>query len=104
MPTSNGTLLWLAPNRASARFDVDGTQTSCEMTLNPAVPFFGAAPATLDYDNKDQLFGAQRIDGHIGTGDFETSFSNSSKIKGDLNTPIDQYISVFGDGIWTQSL
>ncbi|PYH68291.1 uncharacterized protein BO88DRAFT_69450 [Aspergillus vadensis CBS 113365] len=88
MPTSNGTLLWLAPNRASANFDVDGTQTSCEMTLNPAVPFFGAAPATLDYDNKDQLSGAQNIDGHIG----------------DLNTPIDQYISVFGDGIWMQSL
>ncbi|RAK85210.1 hypothetical protein BO79DRAFT_273648 [Aspergillus costaricaensis CBS 115574] len=103
MPTSYGTLQWVAPNRANAKFYVDGVDTSCVMTLNAAVPNFGTSSASLNYDNKDQLSGTRSLYGHIGRQDFETDFENAPKIQGDLDMPIDQYISVDGNAIWTQS-
>lgn len=103
MPTYNGTLQWLAPNRANATFDIDGVDTTCALTINAAVPNFGSSDATLDFQDKDQLSGTRGFDGHIGRGDFETDFDNAPKIQGNLYSPIDQYIAVNGYAMWTRS-
>ncbi|GAQ36144.1 hypothetical protein AtubIFM54640_005066 [Aspergillus tubingensis] len=103
MPTSYGTLQWVAPNRANAKFDIDGVDTTCAMTINGAVPNFGSSEATLNFQDTDQLSGTRSFDGHIGRGDFETDFDNAPKIQGDLSMPIDQYITVMGNAIWTRS-
>jgi hypothetical protein len=73
------------------------------MTLNAAIPNFGTTSATLNYDDRDQLTGTRSLEGHIGRVDFETDLSNAPRIQGDLDMPIDQYISVSGNGMWTQS-
>ncbi|OJZ89753.1 hypothetical protein ASPFODRAFT_43036 [Aspergillus luchuensis CBS 106.47] len=103
MPTAQGIFTWTAPNQATAQFYVDGKISTCTMGLNGVLPNSGMTSATLNYDNIDQLSGTRSLDGHIGRGDFETDFENAPKIQGDLDRPIDQYISVYGNGRWTQS-
>ncbi|GLA74834.1 hypothetical protein AtubIFM55763_006080 [Aspergillus tubingensis] len=103
MPTSYGTLQWVAPNRANAEFNIDGVDTRCALTINAAVPNFGSSEATLDFQNTDQLSGTRSFDGHFGRADFETDFENAPKIQGNLDMPIAQNITVNGNAIWTQS-
>ncbi|RAH60134.1 hypothetical protein BO85DRAFT_485294 [Aspergillus piperis CBS 112811] len=102
MPTSQGTFRWTAPNLADAEFNVDGTFSRCDITLNVPIPNFGKTSATLNYDDISQLSGTQFFDGHIGRVDFETDFKNAPKIQGNLDTPIDKYIPVNGKGRWVE--
>ncbi|PYH39662.1 uncharacterized protein BO87DRAFT_381711 [Aspergillus neoniger CBS 115656] len=103
MPTSQGTFRWTAPNRADAEFDIDGTSSRCVITLSRPVQDFGKTSATLDYEDIEQLSGTHFFDGHIGRADFETDFYNAPKIQGNLDSLIDQYIFVDGNGMWTHS-
>ncbi|GJP95352.1 amino acid adenylation domain protein [Aspergillus niger] len=102
MPTSYGIFRWVAPNRADAVFDVDGYDSQCSLTLNPALPNFGTASAKLNYDTTEQLTGTHSFEGHIGSTDFETAFDNTPKIAGQLPMPVDQNFSTHGIGSWTQ--
>ncbi|GKZ59387.1 hypothetical protein AnigIFM49718_005263 [Aspergillus niger] len=104
MPEVEGYMKRMSSNQVEAHFDIDGSDYKCTLRAESQLPYFDLESAKLNYDNTGQLTGAHSLDGHVGKKDFATSFDNSSKIEGDLSSPIDQYSSFYGNAIWTRTM
>lgn len=100
MHTVTGTVVASVQNVFEATFVIDGAKRTYNGTINPAVSKFNVDPATLTYDDDDQLTGTDSYHGTIGT-DLKLNFDKGPTITGKLENDIAE-ASIDGGGPWNR--
>ncbi|KAF5126285.1 hypothetical protein E5D57_000196 [Metarhizium anisopliae] len=101
MPTVNGTLNHISPNRFTASFFIKGVVYQFPATVSPGLPTYTTNNTILKYTSVNDLTSTHHFSGVMGVNKFELAEDNGPIIKGDLNEPgIVPAITVDGSGQW----
>ncbi|KAF4958738.1 hypothetical protein FSARC_10929 [Fusarium sarcochroum] len=101
--TAKGSLSCIIPGKLIAAFLIDGTSYTYNMTINPVVRGFKSDPATLTYEDLNQLDFNRSHNGKIGPGAYKIQLDNGVVIEGDLEFPgldVEFPVVVEGTGAW----
>ncbi|KAI0340560.1 hypothetical protein BDW22DRAFT_1485979 [Trametopsis cervina] len=100
MSTAQGSIA-IVNSKLTATILIDSIPFTYATTIAVSLPDFQAV-ATLTYNHKNDLTGAQSYNGKVGENTFELTLTNGPKITGPLTPPIIPAKAINGSGLWTQ--